>query len=460
MLVIISDLHLTDGSSGTTISQGAFEIFRRRIRDLAYRASFRQDDKGRRYYEPLESVELLLLGDVLDLIRSQHWTNAPEAFRPWGDPKDPAVVRLVEQITQEILARNEPALRCFRDLSEVRPTDSTMSISLPEARQGQPRTTDYEQEGDVHIPVRIFYMIGNHDWQYHLPGAAYDAIRQRIASAFSLAHNPKLPFPHHIDELEPLAKVCRAHKVYPRHGDLYDPFNYDPSWGRDASSIGDAIVIELLNRFPQEVERLLGHLLPRALILGLREIDNVRPLLFIPIWIDGTIKRHCSDKKLQARIKGIWNDLTKAFLDLAFIREQDTLHPVDRIDMLELGLLITRKSSFSTLSRVISWFGKKRVLGETYYQQALKEEAYLKREAHFIVYGHTHHQEIVPLDTDGPVNQIYLNSGTWRQVYELARSNVRDYKFLGYQVMTYLIFYKDHERHGRSFEVWNGSLGE
>lgn len=41
MLVIVSDIHLTDGTSGKTIREGAFRVFRQRLRDLAYDASWR-----------------------------------------------------------------------------------------------------------------------------------------------------------------------------------------------------------------------------------------------------------------------------------------------------------------------------------------------------------------------------------------------------------------------------------
>ncbi|MDP5169128.1 MAG: hypothetical protein NWR72_02695 [Bacteroidia bacterium] len=459
MLVIISDLHLTDGSSGTTISQGAFDIFRQRIREIAYRASFRKGPNGEQYYEPVESVEVVLLGDVLDLIRSQSWTDARDAVRPWEDPQDPGVIEMVEKITRDIFSQNAEACQRLKNLTKQR-SGPEAAIALPEARLGKPRSTSFESEGDQVIPMNLYYMVGNHDWQYHLHGAGYDQIRANIVETLGLSNDPGKPFPHRIEEFAELERVCREHRVYARHGDIYDPFNYNEAWGRDASSIGDAIVIELLNRFPQEVERLMGGDLSPELIQGLKEIDNVRPLLFIPIWIDGLLKRHCKSGTLRERVKNIWNDLARAFIDLPFIRHQDTIHPVDRVDMLELALLITRKTSFATLSRAISWFGKDRVMGETYYKQALLEEAYLQQQARFIVYGHTHHQEVVPLDTRGMEDQIYLNSGTWRQVYELARSNVRDYKFLGYQVMTYLIFYKDGERNGRKFEVWNGSLGD
>ena len=66
MLVIISDLHLTDGTSGSTISPGAFQLLGERLTDLAIGASQRRDGT----YRPIERVDLLLLGDVFDVIRS------------------------------------------------------------------------------------------------------------------------------------------------------------------------------------------------------------------------------------------------------------------------------------------------------------------------------------------------------------------------------------------------------
>jgi len=41
MLIIISDLHLTDGTSGETIKEGAFFLLRERLFSLAYDASWR-----------------------------------------------------------------------------------------------------------------------------------------------------------------------------------------------------------------------------------------------------------------------------------------------------------------------------------------------------------------------------------------------------------------------------------
>ncbi|MFI4874834.1 MAG: hypothetical protein ACIALR_05835, partial [Blastopirellula sp. JB062] len=69
MLVIVSDLHLTDGTAAQTLDADAFGMFVDQLQDMAVRASWRVDDR----YRPLESIDVVLLGDVLDLVNSAAW---------------------------------------------------------------------------------------------------------------------------------------------------------------------------------------------------------------------------------------------------------------------------------------------------------------------------------------------------------------------------------------------------
>ena len=62
MLVFLSDLHLNDGSRGTNIHPGAFQIFAERLRYLAARASWRADG----FYRPIDRIDLVLLGGLQD----------------------------------------------------------------------------------------------------------------------------------------------------------------------------------------------------------------------------------------------------------------------------------------------------------------------------------------------------------------------------------------------------------
>ena len=143
----------------------------------------------------------------------------------------------------------------------------------------------------VPVEVRIFYMVGNHDWFYHLPGPNTTRSRRTIVDRLGLAHPPIHAFPHDPLENGDLIDTLRRHKVMARHGDIYDPFNFEGD--RDASSLGDAIVIELVNRFAREVDRELCEDLPAGVLDGLKEIDNIRPILLVPVWIDGLLERSC-----------------------------------------------------------------------------------------------------------------------------------------------------------------------
>jgi UDP-2,3-diacylglucosamine pyrophosphatase LpxH len=420
---------------------------------MAYEASWRADGT----YRPIEQIDLILLGDVLDVIRSVKWLD--EDVRPWDNVQSPDFLQMVQNISNDILSKNEPAFEILRGLNS---DNNSLRITLPpEDGAGKVAKTGYEPdaEGRIPIAVNIHYMVGNHDWFYHLAGEEYNKIRQSVVGAMGLANDPNEPFAHDPDESEKIIKALNDHDVYARHGDIYDPFNYEEH--RDASSLGDAIVVELLNRFPVEVKRQLGDRLPVECLDGLNEIDNVRPLLLIPVWVDALLDKTCKSQPDSAKkVKDIWNELANNFLKLEFVRSRDKWwNPLDAVDKLEFGLKITSKISFDKIADVIKWFAKKRKGGgSTYYESSIEEQAFKDKKS-FIVYGHTHHTEVVPLATSIDKDQIYINSGTWRTVYEMARVKTKVTGFVNYKVMTYLAFFKDNERGGRKFEVWSGNLG-
>jgi hypothetical protein len=217
-------------------------------------------------------------------------------------------------------------------------------------------------------------------------------------------------------------------------------------------------VVELLNRFPDTVRAKLGAQLPPECLDGLKEVDNVRPLVLIPTWIDSLLERTCSKPQAKA-VKEIWNGLADDFLAISFVKQHKSV--------LKFGLKISTVFSLASLSRTLLWLKAKFGVGneKPFYQNALTEQAYKERAAHFIVYGHTHHHEIVVLRAANPkaglaFDQVYINSGTWRAVHEMAAASSRTEEFAGYKVMTYLVFFQGDERVGREFESWSGALGK
>jgi len=446
MLLIISDLHLSDGTTGATLSPGALEIFADRLEEAAVAASWRADGG----YRPIERIDLVLLGDILDVIRSTRWTTRPNA-RPWGNPHSPEFIDLVTRITSDILVNNEDGLKVLRRLAAD-------GVAVPPGLRASRPAAGGERQA---VPVRIHYMVGNHDWFYHLPGAAYNALRQTLVQRMGLANEHDRPFPHDITESDELLQAMRRHKVSARHGDLFDPLNFEGD--RACSSVGDAVVIELVNRFAAEVEAGLGSELPAATVLGLREIDTVRPLLLVPVWIDGLLERTCTPA-MRKRVKTAWDRLADEFLALDFVRHHATASPFDLVHGLERALKFSKRLSIGWASAIAEWINKLRgTASESYYPHALTEQDFRNRRARHIVYGHTHLAEAVPLDAsyaEGYVlEQVYFNSGTWRRVHCQTRLAPSEHEFIASDVMTYLAFFQGDERKGRPYESWSGTLG-
>jgi UDP-2,3-diacylglucosamine pyrophosphatase LpxH len=453
MLVIISDIHLGDGTTASSISPTAFDLFSSRLRETAYLASIRQDGR----YIPIETLDILLLGDILDPLHSTLWLDTTPGMlnytRPWTDINNPTFASTLAATTNAIMEVNRDSLELLR-----RCANGQIILLPPANARDEP---DHHSKERIPVNVRIYYMIGNHDWYYRLPGQAFDAIRKTVIESMGLCNDPG-SFPYELEEQPALAEILQSYRVFARHGDYYDKFNFNRETGRNHATLGDVFTMDVCNRYPVEVQRRYGDQLPQGVIDSLRRITNVRPALATPLWISGQIRRYAESAALERELKKVWDDLCDQFLQLDFVREQDKAFKLDLVDALELVLKISKRTSFKTLDDLVVWVHKKLHESErSLAENALKEPAFLNNSARFVVYGHTHHHEIVPLDADGEPpneqNQFYVNTGTWRSYYGLAVKDATEQKFVRYQTFTYLTFYKDGERSGRSFEAWSGA---
>ena len=454
MLIIISDVHLSDGTCGRSISPAAFQLFADRLKELACNASRRADGK----YRPLKTIDILMLGDILDPQHSTLWLEEipgePGYVRPWTDSRTPEYAAKLRDITRAILKNNRESIAILKSLTQER-------VKLPPATA---RGKVNKAGREIPVKVRLHFMVGNHDWYYHLPGPVFDNIRAEIVEAFGLSNSSKF-FPHELTESVELLTLLNRYKVYAQHGDLYDSFNYRKEKGRNSASLGDAFVVEVLNRFPVEVERRLGKELPPSIVENLRELVNVRPVLATPLWISSQLRQNNVPAAKQKKIKDVWNELSNEFLKMEFVQENNIPFKLDAANGLEMAIRLTDHITFTTIDSLVVWmrkyFGSEEI---TFARHALKEAAFLDREAQFIVYGHTHHHEVVPLDSFPgalhPTNQMYVNSGTWHPYYDLAINKPEEQKFIPYQVLTYLSFFKEDELRGRRFETWSGSFSD
>ena len=449
MLIIASDIHLGDGTCAGSISPNAFFLLTQRLRELAFNASF-QADGG---YFPVDVIDLVLMGDILDPLHSTRWFSDPD-IRPWSDPACMGYAEKLHEITRAIFDENQAACAVLKSLT------SGEVIRLPAAVNAKPDFSSMEQ---ICPQINIHYMIGNHDWYYRLPGSEFDAIRQDIIDHLGLS-NPKNNFPWESFEHPALLEIFKKHRVYGQHGDKYDRFNFDRQKGRDAGSIGDIFAVEVINRFPVVVQEALGNEIPANLLEQLRQLTNVRPVLAVPLWISSCIEQYSESKALIGKLKSLWDGMTDEFLDSDFLRQQNKPFKFDTVDAMKLVLKLSNKASFQTIDDVIIWMRAQLWEdGLSYSAHALKEASFLDQSARYIVYGHTHKNEVIPLDvnTRNPDidRQIYFNSGTWHSFHDLAIRQPEAHKFIHYQAMTYLTFYSGSEAGKRSFESWSGVIG-
>jgi UDP-2,3-diacylglucosamine pyrophosphatase LpxH len=419
MLVFLSDVHMTDGSSGETIKPTAFRIFSENVQKITDTLK----------PKPPEEMRLVLLGDIFDIIRSTKWLTVD--VRPWNDagPKQEAIV---QQILDGIITNNKDSLAELRGLREW--------------------------AGKKNIPFGITYVIGNHDWLVN----RYPACRKAVAAALGISGSN--PFPSQL--FEP------GYKVFARHGDVYDKFNY--MGNRDASSIGDVIVIELLNKYPEQVISNLKSLIATDSVTQaeadriktqLKELDNIRPILDAPSWVLMAANK-TENESARRLIEKTWEECVNAFFKVPFIKEQDKFMWPDIVDLLQAALQLSSHTPKMILEKIAGlkekWFPADAAGG--YDLHAFSEPKVRSGEASFVLYGHTHDYLIIPMDqtplADGSnQNKIYFNTGTWRKTWNKVKFDPANREFIGWHVLTYVAIFKPSENGPYNFEVWNAALG-
>lgn len=483
MLVFISDLHLTDGTTCTTIGKNALNYFVGDLEWMVRQACRRGSGREAR----LDRVDLVLLGDIVDLLRSARWSDAPpfdgRPLRPWTpemsepgqkDAAHAALAGFITELTRAAVEHNsDPNSPRSPDDRRVRGLDSLRQLAASgvKLRDDDPSSA---------IPVNIWYVAGNHDWFYNVARREYDEARRLLIDAMGLKNKKGSPFPHTMEELpDELAKLMADHRVFAQHGDIFDKDNFQvnlPESESDKrrwhSSLGDAIVIGLINALEEElIHNLAGDPILDNKLFGqaLKEIDNVRPLLAIPQWLSGLLLRFGAGDPddVQARRRGLVLEVVRARLGALlaepFVRRLDRAWEFDLVDILEIGKLVADHSSLERLARASEWAeGRKRVAHglPPYQKHAVEQLAAMKSSVRYVVLGHTHHPEVVPLDLDQQNGWVYINTGTWRPVHiRCVASELGSREFLSAHVMTWAAIYKDDERGGRPYETWTGMLG-
>jgi UDP-2,3-diacylglucosamine pyrophosphatase LpxH len=212
MKVFLSDLHLGDGKERD---------------DFHFQGEF--DELVRKLSDQFEKIEMILLGDIFDLIRTQKY------YEFEGLPHSEVKLKVMEDITEQ----HGPFFETLNYFTE-KPSN------------------------------QLRYVIGNHDFGVHLDPRLLEMVREK----FGLILTPET---HYRDE--PL-------NIWAEHGHRYDIVNN--TFSSDGTPIeyclGDKIVVEIVDKFFGEVGEKQEELGIDPAIVN--DLDNVRPQSAISNWLD------------------------------------------------------------------------------------------------------------------------------------------------------------------------------
>ena len=453
MLAIISDLHLCDGTATPqNIRPNAFDLFYQEIYQLAL-------------LRGVEKIEIVLLGDVFDLLRTERWFEradgskvAPD-IRPWGRAEaltspelSSATLDNALAIASEIAENNRDALASLRGATIRQPDGLT---------------------------VRRLYLPGNHDRLFLLDPRLQTLILTELGvDPRSMARQGVSTHRLALPEYGLLA----------RHGHEWDPWNFEPMDPANVgvravdpdfllAPIGDPITTELVARLPFELERRLASndvfdKAALAHVIGrMQRIEDVRPLLASFRWAffeADCLSQVLSSEQaevLRSTLTGVVRDVTSDFRQLPYYDAWMERHGHSNNGILFSATLLFlstfRVSSAAPLIQRLEQFSDSVNPHDTCRKGALEEELNTVARNGFrhVVYGHTHQPLQAALRVD-PAADWYLNSGTWRR-REFATDDNR--AFLGTEHFSYVVFYTAEETKragltdGPSFELWRGS---
>jgi len=443
MLILVSDLHITDGTTANNVNPEAFDLLGAEIADAASRRGARE-------------VRLILLGDILDLVRTDYWhrSGIPMARRPWGGALDQrtgmnadhaAIERQFQTVLGAILASA---------------TARALRAMLATLAAGQ-------------VPFRVTYVIGNHDrvlWNFHSLQAS---VRAALPQVTEFAGGVELPdyglLARHGHEWDEHTFGWRFRRDVLQPGERIDRFSPE---AYQTMAIGEAVTAELMSGLVFHA-RDLGA--PDSLVSQLREVNNLRPLLDVFAWLDwiagGRLREHRA--MLHEALRRALDGLLESSLAHAWDRLQtDYLVSGDLVDRLEQARAVLLGPNFESFrGRVEALQRLQRLVpalqpAEDGLLAGARSEAAFQGEPaptgiQRVIYGHTHRarHEYFAAGTDGTV-RMYINTGTFLPLITRTRDGR---SFASAQQMTMVFAYgPDEDTQGKrdgttSIDIWNGA---
>jgi UDP-2,3-diacylglucosamine pyrophosphatase LpxH len=438
MLVLFSDLHLTDQSTAENVHGEAFTHVL-----LPEIAAAAQSKKA-------QDLDLVLLGDIVDLVRTDHWLKLDPSLRPWNGELDP---QTATNVRAEVESEYQAALQ------KILATPSAQALKFAcRALDG------LKVEGRVVSP-RIIYVIGNHD----RPLLNYPSLQKQFADWLG----SPVTFGHEL--------LAGDYHLLARHGHIWDDHCYGYELLRKVlqkgttversdvachrvQTIGEVLTAELMSGLIYRVKSEVDSRHTPELWRLLMQVNNVRPEPEVLRWLQwaGRNRFNADDKRLvvsalresvqsvlQSDLGRLWDKTRRDW----FLSGDIT----DRLTLLRVALRLRFDELEKVLPLAARVYGPLGGLKDVCREGAHQELA--ARNVEYVVYGHTHYAtaNYDSAEPEGGV-KMYLNTGTFLPVVQKARDRgfATDYR------MTFTVFYRPEEdtrgKQGRtvSCEIWSG----
>jgi predicted phosphodiesterase len=376
---VVSDVHLNN-----------HPYDRERDLENPRRSNFRQFlTRLNREITPLDKGLLILNGDILDITGS--WF---EPIMPW-DGNAKAVEQTLKVLLAEILENNLSTVQELREFLE-----------RPHAE--------------------IIYVFGNHDGLLqHFPSA------QQVVREFICGDNAELGAKL---RFEPFY-FSEALDLYIEHGHLLDPFNNHTNTTQEPP-LGDVINILIVNRFVElAVLRLKANGYSdefiRRMHNQLHDIEYLRPLALVPVWIETVARQHDSHPENVGKLRSIREILISVVSEILqdpqmtrYMTQQ--LHLPKPVLYFVIKLTLRLPATLPLLSFITSKLVRRTHSNK--YQYRAAQKIYREKGYRLVAFGHTHIPGVQPLSE----NAYYFNTGSWKPVINLFKYSKEDLVELEY----------------------------
>lgn len=446
MLAVISDLHLVH--AGTGISQTLFgnknlepSAYQRFVHRLASEAEANH----------ATHLDLVLAGDIFEMFKSPIWYQ--DDLRPYvhlnqirtGSIIENKILQLLDSIAEEEHAG--ATLDLFRNLQSF-----------------------------FKIPVRVHYLVGNHDRIVN----ATSATRRKARLLLGLPDDDSY-IPHtytYAPGNKPIALI--------RHGHEYDSANFSRRFSEseripesipadiyDAPPLGDFLALEFGNKLLHLFSQAYGQDLIendeklKNLYTRLAQFDDVRPLtatLYYLLTIPNMAPRE------------IWRYLEPIMIETLelmsqnrfFLQELKRYNPTDSSQAGKILRLLRlrpwRKGIPLWLTqRIARYLSTRPHLPESGPPAGREAALYLNGSSiKCVISGHTHTPEVSLINTKDGVERYHINTGTWRNVIPVSRDHEH---FGSIKALAYAVLYGPGENPSKSsrkgepewsFDYWSG----